>query len=147
MNPEHRPVIGQWYHHRGDQQAFQVVAVDDVDGSLELQYFDGTVDELRLVQWYALDIEDAEAPQDWTGPFDRIARDDIDATDVQMQPQDWNEPYVAPAEEDDAAAAAEPVDDAGAALLSQEMIETDPASERLYAKAVPRVRGARRHRH
>lgn len=141
MNPERRPVIGQWYHQRGHQQAFQVVAVDDIDGSVEFQYFDGTVDELRLVQWYALDIEDAEAPQDWTGPFDRIARDDIDATDVQMQPQDWAEPYVA-AETDDAA---DTVVDGGEDLLSPEMIEPGPPSERLYAKAAPRKRGARRH--
>lgn len=147
MNPEHRPVIGQWYRHRGDQQAFQVVAVDDADGSVELQFFDGTVDELRLVQWYALDIEDAETPQDWTGPFDRITRDDIDATDVQMEPEDWNEPYVAAVPEDDAAAAAEPIVDAGADLLPAEMTETDPPSERLYAKAVPKARGARRRHH
>ena len=147
MNPEHRPVIGQWYRHRGDQQAFQVVAVDDADGSVELQFFDGTVDELRLVQWYALDIEDAEAPQDWTGPFDRIARDDIDATDMQMEPADWNEPYVAAAAEYDRDAEIEFLVDAGVDLLPTEMIEADAPAERLYAKAVPKARAARSHHH
>ncbi len=41
------PVIGNWYR-RSNGSLFEVVAVDEQDGTVELQYFDGTIDELDL---------------------------------------------------------------------------------------------------
>jgi len=44
------------------------------DGTIEVQYFDGTVEELDLADWQAQrtkgEIEDAEAPEDWSGSVD-----------------------------------------------------------------------------
>ena len=40
-----KPTIGNWYRiHGGD--SFEVVAFDEDDGTIELQYFDGTVEEM-----------------------------------------------------------------------------------------------------
>ena len=47
-----------------------MVAVDDVDGCIELQYFDGTVDEADPERWLALRPSQVEPPEDWSGSVD-----------------------------------------------------------------------------
>ena len=41
------PVIGHWYR-RTNGTLFEVVAVDEQDATVELQFFDGTIDEIEL---------------------------------------------------------------------------------------------------
>lgn len=60
------PVIGQWYKRPGGD-SFEVVAVDRDDRTIEIQYFDGTVEELEIDEWVGDDIVAAEPPEDWTG--------------------------------------------------------------------------------
>ena len=38
------PVIGSWYRKRGGE-TFEVVAIDPKDRTIEIQYFDGAVEE------------------------------------------------------------------------------------------------------
>jgi hypothetical protein len=68
-----KPVIGNWYRIQGSD-SFEVVAFDEDDGTIELQYFDGTVEEMDLEDWQAEKesgaLEDAEPPEDWTGSVD-----------------------------------------------------------------------------
>jgi hypothetical protein len=67
------PNIGDWYSLRGGE-LFEVVAVDDGDGTIEVQYFDGTLEEIDMDDWKAQnsagEIEQAEPPEDWTGSVD-----------------------------------------------------------------------------
>lgn len=77
MDYEAPPVVGQWYRRADRPQPFQVVAFDDAAATVDLEYFDGTVDEWPLAHWYALAPEPCEPPQDWTGPYDDIERDDL----------------------------------------------------------------------
>ena len=68
-----KPVIGNWYRiQRSD--SFEVVAFDEDDGTIELQYFDGTVEEMDLEDWNAEKengaLEEIEAPEDWSGSVD-----------------------------------------------------------------------------
>ncbi len=63
------PRIGDWYRTPGGG-AFEVVAVDEDDGTVEIQYFDGTVEELDLDAWQALNPEAIEPPEDWSGALD-----------------------------------------------------------------------------
>lgn len=67
------PGIGQWYRVSGGE-LFEVVAVDDDDGTIEIQYFDGTVEEMDVEDWESEweegQLEVAEAPEDWTGSVD-----------------------------------------------------------------------------
>jgi len=72
------PGIGDWYRLTGGQQ-FEVVAVDDDDGTIEIQYFDGTVEEMDVEDWQAQwddgGLEAAEPPEDWSGSVDVEAGD------------------------------------------------------------------------
>ena len=60
------PVIGEWYRRPGGD-SFEVVAIDRDDRTIEIQYFDGTVEELEAEEWLEEEIESCEAPEDWTG--------------------------------------------------------------------------------
>ncbi|HTP39139.1 MAG TPA: DUF6763 family protein [Steroidobacteraceae bacterium] len=69
----HLPGIGEWYRVEGGD-IFEVVAVDSDDRSVEVQYFDGTVEEIDLDDWNAQTstgvIVGTEAPEDWSGSVD-----------------------------------------------------------------------------
>jgi hypothetical protein len=73
------PEIGAWYRVRGGE-TFEIVAIDEDDRTIEMQSFDGTVEEMDLEDWDSQrasgEIEDAEAPEDWSGSVDVDGEDD-----------------------------------------------------------------------
>jgi hypothetical protein len=73
------PQVGNWYRFTGGD-VFEIVALDSDDGTIELQYYDGTVEEMDVEDWDARteinEIEEAAAPEDWTGSVDVDTDDD-----------------------------------------------------------------------
>jgi hypothetical protein len=69
-----QPGIGDWYRQKESGALFEVVAFDDDDGTIEIQYFDGTVEEMDVEdwdsQWEDGTLETARAPEDWSGSVD-----------------------------------------------------------------------------
>jgi hypothetical protein len=84
------PAVGQWYSIPGGT-LFEVVALDSMDGTIEIQYFDGTVEELDLDDWEDMWIQNANAPEDWSGSVD-IEREDFLPNDDGSIPTDWSNP-------------------------------------------------------
>ncbi len=75
-----KPIVGQWY--RGNtNELFEVVAIDDEDETIEIQFFDGSVTEIEFDSWneQLLDelIDMANAPEDWSGAID-VESEDLD---------------------------------------------------------------------
>ena len=75
------PRVGDWYRNHL-QQSFEIVAYDEAEGAVEIQYFDGDLEEIELDAWQQLEIESIDAPEDWSGPFDGIGREEMG--DVEM---------------------------------------------------------------
>ena len=76
------PVIGQWFR-RPNGTMLEVVAIDEQDGTIEIQFFDGTIDEVDLEAWPELLLLAVSAPEDWSGsvdmdPEDYVVRDEGD---------------------------------------------------------------------
>jgi hypothetical protein len=88
-----KPVVSQWYRHRDKGQQFYVTALDEEDGTVETQHFDGDIEEMDFDDWRQLSIEAIEPPEDWTGPVDDIERDDLGYTETDMTSEDWAEPF------------------------------------------------------
>jgi hypothetical protein len=86
------PVVSQWYRHLDKGYRFQVVSVDEDSATIEIQHFDGDVEELEFEDWHQLEIEPIEPPEDWTGPMDDIERDDLGYTETGMSEDDWSGP-------------------------------------------------------
>ena len=92
MSTTLKPVVSQWYRHLDKGQQFYVTALDEEEGAVEIQYFDGDVGEMELDDWHELEIEPIESPEDWTGPVDDVEHDDLGYTETDMKPEDWDEP-------------------------------------------------------
>ena len=92
MPTEADPIIGTWYCHLDKGQRFFVVAVDERARTVEVQHFDGDVEEFDLSTWYQLDIEVCEAPENWSGPLDIDNVDDLGTEITDTRASDWNEP-------------------------------------------------------
>lgn len=87
------PSVGSWYRLDGGE-TFEVVAIDDHDQTIEVQYFDGTVEEMDVEDWETLCEERALAvidpPEDWSGsvdvePDDQGSRSDPYADDRDLR--------------------------------------------------------------
>jgi hypothetical protein len=63
------PIVGDWYR-RANGALFEIVAIDRDDGTVEIQHFDGTLEEIELEAWDEQEFEEARAPEDWTGSVD-----------------------------------------------------------------------------
>jgi hypothetical protein len=86
------PVLHNWYRHLDKGQVFRVVAVDETDGTVEVQHFDGDLESLDLDAWYALDIEGIEAPENWWGVMDIAEVDDAGEGITDTAAEDWRAP-------------------------------------------------------
>jgi hypothetical protein len=65
MSHELDPKVGRWYRRLDDEQLFKVVSIDEDDGLVEIKTVDGDIEELDSTEWVELDLEAAEAPEDY----------------------------------------------------------------------------------
>lgn len=90
MKPKLNPEIGLWYKDSENDVSFKVVAIEDTDESIEVQYFNGDIGEFELDSWYNSKISLIEAPEDWSAPFGGIDADDLGYSDPDSH-QAYNE--------------------------------------------------------
>jgi len=83
-------VIGQWFS-RPNGTLFEVVAVDEDDRTVELQQFDGTLDEIDMESWPDLLLVEASAPEDWSGSVDMDPEDYVGRNNDEM-PAGYHDP-------------------------------------------------------
>ena len=77
MSDEITPRIDHWYLDSIKDRSFTVIDFDDEEGIIEIQYFDGEVDELDMEEWEEMSLEVIEQPEDWTGSVDEVEPDDL----------------------------------------------------------------------
>jgi len=92
MPNELDPQIDQWYAHLDKGQRFYVVDVSEDSGNVELQHFDGDLEELSLDEWRNLNIILSEAPENWSGALDIANKDDLGTGVTDTSSGDWEEP-------------------------------------------------------
>jgi hypothetical protein len=89
MSHSLKPITGQWYRHLDKGQPFRVISVEKDEDLIEIQHFDGDIEELELAAWYDMDLESAAEPEDWTGPMDDVETDDLGYSETAMAEKDW----------------------------------------------------------
>jgi len=80
------PVVGNWYKESLDHEPFEVVAVDEDTGTIEVQYFGGDVDEIEAEDWRELSLAEVEAPHDWTAALEPLDEDDYGRAAEEYEP-------------------------------------------------------------
>jgi hypothetical protein len=63
---------------------FEVVAIDEEDATVEIQQFDGTIDELDIERWPQLLLTEVSAPEDWSGSVDMDPEDYVGKKDDEI---------------------------------------------------------------
>ena len=84
-----QPIVGNWYKHLDKGQLFRVVDIDEDNDMIEVQHFDGDLEQFESDEWFEMDLERAAEPEDWTGPVDDVERDDLGYTATDMSDRDW----------------------------------------------------------
>jgi hypothetical protein len=79
------PVIGHWFR-RPNGMLFEVVAIDEDDATVEIQQFDGTIDEIDRDAWPMLSVIEVAAPEDWSGSVDMDPEDYVGKDDNEPPP-------------------------------------------------------------
>ena len=92
MPNEADPIVLTWYQHLDKGQQFRVVALDISNSLVEIQYFDGDLDEIDMEEWKDLDVEPIEPPEYWSGPVDITEQDDYGGSVTDTLPDDWSSP-------------------------------------------------------
>ena len=77
MIGELEPIEGNWYCNLEKDQDFMVVDMKEKEGTVDIQFFDGDIEELEMEEWEEMDLEEIEPPEDWTGPLDKLEPDDL----------------------------------------------------------------------
>jgi hypothetical protein len=86
------PIVGNWYVNRDSDELFQVVAVDEDAGTIEVQDFEGGLDEIADDEWREMPLDAAVPPDDWSGPVDDVEPDEFGYTDIELQASEESEP-------------------------------------------------------
>jgi hypothetical protein len=89
MSHELDPKVGRWYRRLDDEQLFKVVDIDEDDGLIEIKTVDGELEELDSTEWVELDLETAEAPEDYVDHDDDADDEDeeeLAADDAEERP-------------------------------------------------------------
>jgi len=69
----------------------EVVAVDESDNTIEIQMFDGTIDEIEVESWREQFLVEVAAPEDWSGSVD-MDPDDYKGTASNEMPAGFHDP-------------------------------------------------------
>jgi hypothetical protein len=92
MSHELDPKVGRWYRRVDDEQLFKVVSIDEDDGVVEIKMVDGEVEELDSAEWVELDLEPAEAPEDYVDHDEDADEDEeVDPEPVRGKSDDWDD--------------------------------------------------------
>ena len=84
------PDIGQWYR-RPNGTLLEVVAVDEDANTVEVQLFDGTLDEIDMDTWSEQFLVKVAAPEDWSGSVD-MDPDDYRGHPLDEMPPGFHDP-------------------------------------------------------
>ncbi|WP_455197354.1 DUF6763 family protein [Kaarinaea lacus] len=90
MSNDLDPILGNWYQHLDKGQLFRVVAIDEDNEVIEIQHFDGDLDEVEMSLWQEMDIDLAEEPENFSGPYDVGELDDYGTEITDTARSDWD---------------------------------------------------------
>ena len=121
MPTENDPIVDNWYSHRDKGQLFMVVDVNE--DSVDIQYFDGDLEEMSLTAWYGMNIELSAEPENWSGAMDIAEKDDYGTGITDTKGSDWSEPLREHRPAGQEGTSASPADDWAEGNIKEEPLE------------------------
>jgi hypothetical protein len=78
------PTIENWYEDTASGRTFRVVAIDEDNDAIDVQYFDGDLAEFDFSSWRESALVPIEPPEDAAAPFDDLEPDDLGYSDSDL---------------------------------------------------------------
>jgi len=75
------PVTGNWYQNQKTEKVFQIMSINQDDNTIDIQHFDGNIEEISFEDWFGMDLELAEPTEDWSGAYEL---EDDEKTDMEL---------------------------------------------------------------
>jgi hypothetical protein len=79
------PIIGSWYNELVQDLQFEVVAIDDASGNIEIQYLGGEIGEFDMETWRDMTMISCHAPEDAGIAYELSQEDELN-DDLAMTP-------------------------------------------------------------
>lgn len=83
-------IIGAWYQDKEQDLWFEVVAIDDNEDTVEVQYVDGSISEIDTENWKQLPLVQAAAPEDSDAAYELSNEDRWGDEDTSIPMQHYN---------------------------------------------------------
>lgn len=93
------PSIGTWYDSKDFPECFRVVAYDR-QNNVEIQYYDGEIEEIEFETWEALHPHEIAEPEDAMAPYE-MEREDMLELLNQIESEENLEDHIRHIEEDE----------------------------------------------
>lgn len=82
-------IVGEWYK-KGTGRRFEIIAMDDNNDLIEIKYYDGTVEEIKVTDWDNMRIVMSEPPEAYYAEPQTNSADYGMALEDQ-HPESWHE--------------------------------------------------------
>lgn len=86
------PEIYQWYQHQDKGQQFYVTGIDMESRTIQVQNFDGSIDEVSFIDWNDLDVVLCSEPENWAGALDVDEPENLGTAITDTSKEDWKDP-------------------------------------------------------
>jgi hypothetical protein len=70
MSFDAEPIVGGFYTDTDNEIDFEVIAIDDYEGLVEIKREDGDIDQVTLDDWYDMSLEPKDPDEEWNGMID-----------------------------------------------------------------------------
>jgi len=84
------PVVGTVYEDE-DGKTFEVISFDENIGTLEVQFADGTKNEIDLDDWYGMDLTEVESEDEDDSEVDDEVESEDEDEDLDEDEEDLDE--------------------------------------------------------
>lgn len=63
------PIVGRWYHSEVEDSDFEVIGFEPEEDYIQIQYEEGSIEEIDTDTWYRLELSPTHASKDWAAQF------------------------------------------------------------------------------
>lgn len=76
-----RPEIGNWFQDKETGDFFEIVALDELNNTIEIQFLDGSISEVDWEAWRHMPMEEAAPPEDANAGYEIASEERINDSD------------------------------------------------------------------
>jgi hypothetical protein len=86
------PQLNDWYQDVEEDALFEVVAIDEEDDYIEIQYVNGEIGEFDFDIWEQMIILKAQPPEDWRAPYEIADGNPANDGTAEFSMSNWDDP-------------------------------------------------------